>query len=108
MITDARRLGPKEITLTPYRVQPYDNRRREAQANGTYADAVQYSHMITDAMRPRPKALTPYRVQLYDNRGKENQEVFTLTSYRVQPYDNRRKNTQAKGTYVDARHSTAL
>ena len=41
MITDARRPKPKILTLTPYRVLPYDNRRKKTQAKGNYADAIQ-------------------------------------------------------------------
>ena len=41
MITDARRRRPKVLTLTAYRAQPYDNRRKENQAKGIYADAIQ-------------------------------------------------------------------
>ena len=81
---------PKVLALTPYRVQPYDNRRKETQVKGTYADAIQSTaHVITDAMRPGPK-------------------LFTLTPYRVVPYDNRRKETQAEGTCADAIQSTPI
>jgi hypothetical protein len=41
MITDAGRPRRKVLVLTPYRVQPYENGRKETQAKGTYADAIQ-------------------------------------------------------------------
>ena len=88
MVTDTMTPRPKVLARTPYRVQPYDNQREEAQAKGTYADAIkrlqQYdnhrkethvegtyadaihnSHMIPDARRHRPKVITlmPYRMQ---------------------------------------------
>jgi len=41
MITDAMRPSAKVLTLTPYRVKPCDNRGKENQAKGIYADVIQ-------------------------------------------------------------------
>ena len=41
MITDAKRPRPMFITLTPYKVRPYDNRSKETLAKGSYADDIQ-------------------------------------------------------------------
>ena len=90
MITDVRRPRPKVITVTPYRVHPYDNRREEAHAKRYLRWChTEYRHRIIDTRIPRPK-------------------VFTLTPYTVLPYDDRRKKTQASGNYADAIQSTAI
>ena len=41
MIIGAMRPRPKVFALTPYRVQPFDNRRKVTQAKVTYADLIQ-------------------------------------------------------------------